>query len=124
MSAQDRPLQALWAGASLMEQAYLLPDEGAPPRAAGDFAEAGAGDLRDGVLECVDRLARAEIEALALDLSRPDVGLRAARVFAPGLRHAWPRFAPGRLYDVPVRLGWRGAPLREGELNPAPMIGY
>jgi ribosomal protein S12 methylthiotransferase accessory factor len=40
----------------------------------------------------------------------------------PGLRHFWPRFAPGRLYDVPVRLGWIARPLAEDELNPIAMF--
>jgi len=39
-------------------------------------------------------------------------------VVVPGLRHFWPRYGPGRLYDVPVRLGWLPAPLDESELNP------
>jgi ribosomal protein S12 methylthiotransferase accessory factor len=38
------------------------------------------------------------------------------------LRHFWPRFAAGRLYDVPVRLGWLPRPLAEEELNPVPMF--
>jgi hypothetical protein len=30
--------------------------------------------------------------------------------------------APGRLYDVPVKLGWLAAPLAENELNPVPVF--
>jgi ribosomal protein S12 methylthiotransferase accessory factor len=33
-----------------------------------------------------------------------------------------PRFAPGRLYDVPVQLGWLRRPLRRADLNPVPMV--
>jgi ribosomal protein S12 methylthiotransferase accessory factor len=33
------------------------------------------------------------------------------------MRHFYKRFAPGRLYDVPIKLGWRDAPLPEQELN-------
>jgi hypothetical protein len=40
------------------------------------------------------------------------------RVVAPGLRHFWARFGPGRLYDVPVREGWLSRSLGEEELNP------
>jgi hypothetical protein len=43
-------------------------------------------------------------------------------VVVPGLRHFWARFAPGRLYGVPVRLGWRERPAAEGELNPVAMF--
>jgi len=41
-----------------------------------------------------------------------------AVVIVPGLRHFYRRFAPGRLYDVPVKLGLRDRPLKENELNP------
>jgi oxazoline/thiazoline synthase len=36
----------------------------------------------------------------------------------PGMRHFWRRLGAGRLYDVPVRLGWLDRPAREDELNP------
>jgi len=38
----------------------------------------------------------------------------------PGLRHHHRRFAPGRLYEVPVGLGLRKRPIQESELNPLP----
>jgi ribosomal protein S12 methylthiotransferase accessory factor len=60
------------------------------------------------------------LETLVVDLTRPDLDLNVARVIVPGLRHFWPRFAPGRLYDVPVALGWLERPLTEEELNPIP----
>jgi ribosomal protein S12 methylthiotransferase accessory factor len=44
------------------------------------------------------------------------------KVIVPGLRHFWARYAPGRLYDVPVQLGWLSEPLREEQLNPIPMF--
>ena len=51
---------------------------------------------------------------------RPDPTSRSpvARVIVPGLRHFYRRFAPGRLYDVPVKLGLRDRPLPESELTP------
>ena len=44
------------------------------------------------------------------------------KVIVPGLRPYTPRFAAGRLYDVPVQLGWVPAPLTEQQLNPLPMV--
>jgi len=44
------------------------------------------------------------------------------KVIVPGLRHFWPRFAPGRLYDIPVQLGWLSEPLSEAQLNPVAMF--
>ena len=47
-----------------------------------------------------------------------DVTLRTVRAVVPGLRHIWNRRAPGRLYDVPVAMGWLERPTAEGDLNP------
>ena len=62
------------------------------------------------------------MEFLVLDQTRPDIGMPVVRVIVPGLRHFWARFAPGRLYDVPVGMGRRKRPLSEADLNPAPVI--
>jgi ribosomal protein S12 methylthiotransferase accessory factor len=70
----------------------------------------------------VGRLRQKGIEPVAVNLNREDAPLAVVRVLAPGLRPIWPRFAPGRLYDVPVELGWRGHRLREEELNPVPIV--
>jgi len=61
---------------------------------------------------------RRGLDVLVLDQTRPDLEIPVARVIVPGLRHLDRRFAPGRLYDVPVELGLRKRPLREAELNP------
>ena len=79
-------------------------------------------DLRDDVELCARRLAAAGLELLVADYSRPDVALATVKVMVPGLRHFWPRFAPGRLYDVPVKLGWLPRPWAEAELNPMPLL--
>ena len=62
------------------------------------------------------------MEFLVLDQTRPDIGMPVARVIVPGMRHFWARFAPGRLYDVPVGMGRRERPLAEADLNPVPVI--
>lgn len=71
---------------------------------------------------CQSRVEELGLEMLVLDQTRPEIGMPVAKVIVPGLRHFWPRFAPGRLYDAPVRLGWIQAPLAEAELNPLPMF--
>ena len=71
---------------------------------------------------CVGTMARAGLETIVLDLTRPDVNLAVVRVTVPGLRHFRARFAPGRLYDVPVKLGWRAEPIAEADLNPIPFM--
>ena len=74
-------------------------------------------DRREQVLACVKTAKRHGLDFLVLDQTRPDVEIPVARVTVPGLRHVHPRFAPGRLYDVPVKLGLRRRPLREAELT-------
>jgi ribosomal protein S12 methylthiotransferase accessory factor len=75
-----------------------------------------ATDRRDLVEECCGKIARAGHEVIVFDLTRPEIAFPVVRVVAPGLRHAKPRFAPGRLYDVPVRLGWLKRARTEEEL--------
>jgi ribosomal protein S12 methylthiotransferase accessory factor len=75
-------------------------------------------NTRDQVLACVDLATRAGLDFLVLNQTRPDVEVPVVRVIVPGLRHFYRRFAPGRLYDVPVKLGLRDQPLPESELTP------
>ena len=65
---------------------------------------------------------RHELAFFAVDLTRPGIGVPVARVVVPGLRPLWARFAPGRLYDVPVRLGWRRRRIAARALNPIPLM--
>ena len=75
-------------------------------------------DTREQVTACVRLAKRAGLDFLVLDQTRPDIEVPVVRVIVPGLRHFYRRFAPGRLYDVPVKLGLRDRPLNENELNP------
>jgi bacteriocin biosynthesis cyclodehydratase domain-containing protein len=108
-----------WPAATLAAHPWLGPDPRVAPRLAQDYPDRPSEDLRDDVLHCVSIAERHDLDMVVLDQTRADTGLCVARVFVPGLRHFWPRFAPGRLYDVPVRLGWRDRPTREEDLNPA-----
>jgi ribosomal protein S12 methylthiotransferase accessory factor len=92
------------------------------PRTPSSRARGWAEDVTEDVRACQTLVERAGMEMLVLDQTRPEVGLPVAKVIVPGLRHFWARFAPGRLYDVPVRLGWISRPLTEEELNPVPMF--
>src|SRR5262249_44817361 len=79
---------------------YLNPAGTVPTAVDADLTPAAAVDL------CVSRLQGIGIDVLYVDLTRPEIGLPVVRTFAPGLRHFWARFAPGRLYSVPVQMGW------------------
>jgi ribosomal protein S12 methylthiotransferase accessory factor len=107
--------------ATTANQPYLHPADG-PARTAASYPQVWADDLAEDVRACQALVERAGMEMLVLDQTRPEVALPVAKVIVPGLRHFWPRFAPGRLYDVPVRLGWHSRPLAEEELNSVPMF--
>lgn len=104
--------------AAIERQSYLLPDDTVAPKVLSDYSSLRSDDLYTDVMTAV-RIAEGNgLETLVLDQSRPDTGLHVVKVVVPGLRHFWPRFAPGRLYDVPVHMGWLPAPLTEEQLNP------
>jgi oxazoline/thiazoline synthase len=117
--AEDRRIRDWHRSARLADHPYLAPD-GTAPRAASDYDRAWSDDLREDVLRCQEVAERAGMELLVLDQTRPEIGLPVVKVIVPGLRHFRPRLAPGRLYDVPLRLGWIGQPLTEDQLNPVP----
>ena len=92
------------------------------PRISADYATPRTADVRDDIEHCRTLVEEKGMELLALDQTRPDIGMPVARVIVPGMRHFWERFAPGRLFDVPVEMGWRELRLTEDDLNPAPVI--
>jgi oxazoline/thiazoline synthase len=107
-----------WRTMRTIDAPYLLPDLDVRPRRIEDFRNLASEDLYQDILTCTGLSTARGIEILVLDQTRPDIGLPVIRVVAPGLRHFWARFGPGRLYDVPVQEGWLSRALDEGELNP------
>ena len=83
--------------------------------AAGLGSKFGRLDTREQVMACVNIVKRAGLDFLVLDQTRPDIEVPVVRVIVPGLRHFYRRFAPGRLYDVPVKLGWLDRPVPESD---------
>ena len=111
-----------WQHGKLSDHCHLAPAEGAARRCKADYAMPDTDDLKDEIERCRALVEGRGMEFLVLDQTRPDIGLPVVRVIVPGMRHFWARFAPGRLYDVPVDMGLRDQPLGEAELNPAPVI--
>ena len=99
----------------LRDHTYLTPSGSPVVRPGSKF---GQFDKREQVIACMGLAKREGLDFLVLDQTRPDIDVPVARVIVPGLRHFYRRFAPGRLYDVPVKLGLRDRPLSENELNP------
>jgi ribosomal protein S12 methylthiotransferase accessory factor len=119
---QEPEQERWWRTARLSNQPYLVPDAARPAATPGSWQDPSTDDLADDV-----RIAQRVVEdhgmqLLVLNQSRPDIGLPVVKVVVPGMRHFWARFAPGRLYDVPVTLGWLDRPTAESDLNPIPIF--
>ena len=122
-AAVDDPETLHWLRtATVANQPYLLPDPASLPRPASSFEQRWTEDLAEDVRHCQGLVEARDMEMIVLDQTRPEIGLPVVKVIVPGFRHFWARFAPGRLYDVPVRLGWLAGPTPEEELNPIPMF--
>lgn len=111
-------LMSWWRTATSRNQPYLRPRP-AEPRTAASYGYRPSGRIDLGPVRAIAQ--RAGLDILVLDQTRPDIGLPVVKVLVPGLRHFWPRFAPGRLYEVPVRLGRLAEPTRYEDLNPIPL---
>jgi bacteriocin biosynthesis cyclodehydratase domain-containing protein len=74
-------------------------------------------DTQKQVAACVEVAQQQGLDFMVLDQTRADIEVPVVRVVVPGMRHFYKRFAPGRLYDVPVKLGLRDRPTPEQELN-------
>lgn len=110
-----------WQSATLENQPYLVGDRAVAAKTKGDYANLWSDDLLEDVLSCKKIVEQKGMEMLVSDRTRPDIGLRVVKVIVPGMRHWWKRWAPGRLYEVPVQMGWLSEPLTEDRLNPFPL---
>ena len=114
------PEIAWWNEESMEPHPYVLP-HGNP---VGPLAHAHnwGTDGKENV-ERVQALVEGHgMELHVMNMTHPDVRMPVVKVMVPGMRHFWPRYAPGRLYDVPVTMGWRSSPLAEDALNSTPIF--
>ncbi|MGH1553838.1 YcaO-like family protein [Streptomyces sp. L7] len=101
----DPEPRSWWERATIANQPYLRADPRQAPRSPEHWPYVPRADLADDVEDILALTRRHGLELLVLDQTRPDIGLPVVKVIVPGLRHFWARFAPGRLYDAPVRTG-------------------
>jgi oxazoline/thiazoline synthase len=112
----DNKIVREWMSQATVEnQPYL---KGSSLKSAEDFEKVNTLDLLQDIQRCQKIVESQGMEFLVLDQTRPEIGLTVVKVIVPGLRHFWPRFASGRLYDVPVKMKWLKEPLKECDLNP------
>jgi ribosomal protein S12 methylthiotransferase accessory factor len=96
---------------------YLVPDPRLPQTTKETHPYIYNSDIRDDIELCRKIIDKLGLEFLVHDLSLPDVGMKAVKVIIPGMRQIRPRYAPGRLYDIPVAMGWLEEPRKESQLN-------
>jgi oxazoline/thiazoline synthase len=119
----DDPDMVGWLrSATLAAQPYLAPDDTRPALGPADYGYQPDADLLADLHMLQHKVEELGMELLVLDQTRPDVGLPVVKAIVPGMRHFWARLAPGRLYDVPVRLGRLAEPTPYNQLNPIPMF--
>ncbi len=120
ISAGSHVLQ-WWKTATLENHPYLVPDLRVPPKCNSDYGSVWHEDFLEDIKYCQQLVEEKGMEMLVLDQTRPDIGLNVVKVVVPGLRHFWKRWGAGRLYNVPVQMGWLEKPLTEEEMNPIPL---
>jgi oxazoline/thiazoline synthase len=101
----------------LPDHPYLAPSDNAMVQGGGS-SKFGRLEASEQVAACVGVAKQQGLDFLVLNQTRADIDVPVVRVIVPGLRHFYRRFAPGRLYDVPVKLGLRDRPPSEDEFNP------
>ena len=120
-TSADRLAREWWKTSTLVNRPYLVPDEQSAAKVSGDYPEMASEDLGEDVKLCQQIVEKKGLEMLVLDQTRSDIGLKVAKVIVPGMRHMWKRLGSGRLYQIPVKMGWLPEPLAEDRLNPFPM---
>jgi oxazoline/thiazoline synthase len=106
----------------LRDHAFIQQCSSVVPKVREDYFQLDSHDLREDLTMCVELARKRGLEILVLDQTRADTGMPVVKVIVPGMRSWWARFAPGRLYQVPVEMGWQVVPLREEQLNPCHVI--
>ncbi len=106
--------------ATIAEHPYLVPRDG-QLRGWDSFPKCWTDDLKEDILLCQQRVEALGLELLVLDQTRPRSACRWPRRLCRGCG-TFGRLRAGRLYDVPVKLGWQERTLDEDQLNPISMF--
>lgn len=107
-----------WITARVADKPYLVPDPSLPLKKYSDFDLQTSNDIKVEIENSQKSIEDAGLELLAMDMSHPDIDLNVVKVVVPGMCHFWRRLGQKRLYDVPVKMGWRDTPRLEADMNP------
>ncbi len=120
LSGQD--LHCFLPGSGQTDMSFLTAHEHVAALTCSDFSTSQRGEAKQDVSFCAELAESWGLEMLVLEQTREDVGMPVVKVVVPGMRSWWARFAPGRLYTLPIQLGWLSGPKTEAELNPDHLI--
>jgi ribosomal protein S12 methylthiotransferase accessory factor len=120
-ASADPPVLDWWKTATIENQPYLKPNQTVPQKVFSNYLQVNSNDLLDDIKLCQQIVEQNDMEMLVLDQTRPDIGLKVVKVIVPGMRHFWKRLGEGRLYEVPLQMGWLKELPQEDQLNPIPM---
>jgi len=79
-------------------------------------------DSEEALQSCSTLCRQKNQQFFVLDLTPPSFKVPVVRIIVPGMRHFQARFAPGRLYQVPVVMGWRSTAISENDLTQLPIL--
>ena len=121
VSGRD-PVCSQSAEAGQTDTSFLTPDDQVAATTRSDFSPSVSRKPEQCVSSCIELVKSWGLEMLVLDQTREDVGMPVVKVVVPGMRSWWARFAVGRLYTLPVQIGWLAKPKPEADLNPSHLI--
>lgn len=78
-------------------------------------------DSTETLQSCAALCRQKKQQIFILDVLQPSFKVSVVRTIVPGMRHFRARFAPGRLYQVPMAMGWQPAPINENDLTQLPI---
>ncbi|WP_344597765.1 TOMM precursor leader peptide-binding protein [Actinomadura vinacea] len=105
--------RAKWQGFSWRAQTHLT-EPTCGTRRLSDYTLL---DREPTLSDCQTAADAAGVHVLVRDCTRRDLAIPCVKVIIPGFRGFRPRFAPGRLFDVPARMGWPNPPRSVTDLN-------
>ncbi len=95
-----------WQEVNFNEQTWLQADRQKEMLHCAKLIKPVNPHLVSSIQQVISAIERKGLEVLVLDQSRADLPLQVVKVVVPHMRHFWRRLRPGRLFDVPLQMGW------------------
>lgn len=117
---QERELAQWILTQSIYDHPHLLPLDNQTKQYPAIQSSLATDDFLDDIQTCIKLLTHQNVRAFFVNLNNSSINHHTVKVICPELRHFWCRLAPGRLYDVPLKMKWISKNLLENEMNDVP----